>query len=234
MRDEDVGLYDRVAADWWGGETRWLRVLANMVPARLRHFETALPAWRDHDVLDLGCAGGFMAEAIARRGARVTGIDPAAEAIAAARAHAEAEGLSISYDVGGGEALPYDDARFDAVVCVDVLEHVSDLDAVLGEVRRVLKPGGWFLFDTINTGFLARAVVVWAAERVLGLLPRGTHEPEKFVYAADLRARLSGLGFEVGRFHGLAPTGINRRGDFTFGIVPMTAVVYIGTARKST
>jgi 2-polyprenyl-6-hydroxyphenyl methylase/3-demethylubiquinone-9 3-methyltransferase len=232
MRDADIALYDSVAEAWWREDTRWLRILANMVPARLRHFESAVPAWGGLDVLDIGCAGGFMAEALARRGATVTGIDPAAEALAAARDHAAAEGLSIRYDEGMGEALPYPDASFDAVVCVDVLEHVADLDAVLAELTRVLRPGGWFLFDTINRGWLARLVVVTAAERLLGVLPRGTHDPAKFIDAAALREALVQRGFAVGRFRGLAPTGLNRRGDFTFGLIPLTAIVYIGTAQK--
>lgn len=229
----DLALYDDVADQWWRGETRWLRVLANMVPARLRFFDRHMADWGGKAVLDLGCAGGFMAEAMARRGAVVTGVDPAARAVAAARAHAEAEGLDIRYDVGAGEDLPYADAAFDAVVCVDVLEHVADLKQVLAEVRRVLKPGGWFLFDTINRTWLARLVVVIGAERVLGLLPRGTHDPAKFIADGDLRERLDALGFDVGRFSGLGPTGIDRRGDFTFGLLPLTAILYIGAAQKA-
>lgn len=233
MRVADIDLYNAAAPDWWRGETRWLRVLANMVPARLRHFDTVIPDWTGQKVLDLGCAGGFMAEALARRGAVVTGIDPAAAAITSARAHAEAEGLSIRYDEGAGESLPYGDASFDAVVCVDVLEHVSDLSAVLAEVRRVLKPGGWFLFDTINTGWIAWLVVVAGAERVLRLLPHGTHDPAKFIDSLELRTRLSTLGFDVDRFRGLGPVGLNRRGDFIFGLTPFKGVLYIGAAKKS-
>jgi 2-polyprenyl-6-hydroxyphenyl methylase/3-demethylubiquinone-9 3-methyltransferase len=227
----DLALYDAVADQWWRGDERWLRVLANMVPARLRFFDLWMPDWAGKAVLDLGCAGGFMAEAMARRGAVVTGVDPAAKAVAAARRHAEAEGLDIRYDVGVGEALPYADAAFDAVVCVDVLEHVSDLNRVLAEVRRVLKPGGWFLFDTINRNPLATLMVVVGAERVLGLLPRGTHDPALFIKPAELHAALAGLGFDVKPFRGLGPTGLNRRGDFTFGTHPVTAALYIGAAR---
>lgn len=232
MRDEDIALYDSAAADWWSGQTRWVRVLRNMVPARLRHFRRAVPDWQGLDVLDLGCAGGFMTEAIARHGARVTGIDPAREALAAARSHAAVEGLDIRYDEGSGETLPYADASFDAVVSVDVLEHVSNLDAVLTEVTRVLRPGGWFLFDTINQSWLARLVVIFAAERLLGILPRGTHDPGKFVSDSTLREKLSNLGFKVEPFEGLAPVGIDSRGDFTFGLIPMTQIVYIGSASK--
>ena len=162
----DLTIYDRVADNWWSDEIRWVRTLKNLVPGRLAWFDRQID-WQGRDVLDLGCAGGFMAEALAGRGAQVTGIDPAAGAIDAARAHARAGGLRIGYDVGVGEALPYDDASFDAVVCVDVLEHVADLTKVLAEVAHVLRPGGLFLFDTINRNPLARQATITSAEDLL-------------------------------------------------------------------
>ena len=120
----DLTIYDDVALQWWSDDIRWVRTLRNLVPGRLSWMDRQID-WPDKDVLDLGCAGGFMAEALDDRGARVTGIDPAAEAIAAARAHADAGGRSITYDVGVGESLPYAGGAFDVVVCVDVLEHVQ-------------------------------------------------------------------------------------------------------------
>lgn len=173
-----------------------------------------------------------MAEALASRGARVTGIDPAAEAIDAARAHARKTGLRIGYDVGVGEALPYDSASFDAVVCVDVLEHVADLNKVLSEVARTLRPGGMFLFDTINRNLLARLATITIAEDVLRLLPRGTHDPAMFIKPAELRAAMQGAGLVPGVVTGLGPRGINRRFDLTFGPLPITAILYMGIARK--
>ena len=137
----DLTIYDKVADRWWSDDIRWVRTLKNLVPGRLKWFDRQID-WQGKAVLDLGCAGGFMAEALAARGAHVTGIDPAADAIDAARAHARATGLRIGYDVGVGEALPYDDSSFDAIVCVDVLEHVADLNKVLSEVARTLRPGG--------------------------------------------------------------------------------------------
>lgn len=228
---QDVSLYNASAARWWSGEDRWLRTLANLVPARLRFFERVVPSWDGLAVLDVGCGGGFMAEALAAKGARMSGIDPAAQAIAAARNHAESVGYTIDYRVGSGEALPWPDDSFDAVVCVDVLEHVTDLDRVLAEFARVLRPGGWFLFDTINRTPLAGLMVVTVAERVLGLLPRGTHDPALFIRPDELRVKLAGLGFAVGRFQGIGPTGLDRRGDVVFGLVPLTLAVYIGAAR---
>ena len=227
----DLTIYDKVADSWWSDDIRWVRTLKNLVPGRLAWFDRQID-WHDRDVLDLGCAGGFMAEALAARGARVTGIDPAESAIAAARAHARAQGLRIGYDTGVGEALPYDNTSFDAVVCVDVLEHVADMAKVMAEVARVLRPGGLFLFDTINRNPLARLATITLAEDLLRLLPRGTHDPAKFIKPAELRVAMQGAGLVPGPFTGLGPRGINRRLDLTFGPMPLTAILYMGTARK--
>lgn len=226
----DLTIYDKVAEDWWSDEIRWVRTLKNMVPGRLSWFDRQID-WQDKAVLDLGCAGGFMAEALDDRGARVTGIDPAADAIAAARAHAAEGGRDIRYDVGVGEALPYADDSFDAVVCVDVLEHVQSLEQVIAEVSRVLRPGGMFLFDTINRNPVARLAVITVAEDILKLLPKGTHDPAMFIKPAELRTALEAAGFTVGPMTGLGPRGMNRRGDFTFGRVPGALIIYMGTAR---
>lgn len=225
----DLTIYDSEADRWWSDDVRWVRTLKNMVPGRLDYFDRFID-WQGKQVLDLGCAGGFMAEALDERGARVTGIDPAAKAIAAARSHAAATGRDIRYDIGAGEDLPYGTGCFDAVVCVDVLEHVRDLDQVVAEVARVLKPGGLFLFDTINRNPLSRLAVITLAEDVLGLLPKGTHDPDMFIKPAELRAALEAQGFAVGKFTGLGPRGLTRRGDFTFGRLPGTAIIYMGTA----
>lgn len=227
----DLTIYDRVAENWWSDDIRWVRTLKNLVPGRLAWFDRQIN-WQSRDVLDLGCAGGFMAEALAARGAQVTGIDPAEGAIAAARAHARAQGLRICYDVGVGEALPYDTDSFDAVVCVDVLEHVTDLHRVLAEVARSLRPGGLFLFDTINRNLLARLATITVAEDLLRLLPRGTHDPTMFIKPRELRAAMQGAGLVPGAITGLGPRGINRRFDLTFGPLPLTAILYMGTARK--
>lgn len=228
----DLTIYDTAAAQWWSDDVRWIRTLKNMVPARLAWFDRVMD-WDGAKVLDLGCAGGFMAEAMDDRGARVTGIDPAGEAIAAARAHAEAAGRAISYDTGVGEALPYGDAAFDAVVCVDVLEHVADLDRVLTEAARVLKPGGAFLFDTINRTLLARFAVVTMAEDVLRLLPKGTHDPALFIRPGEMRSALDRAGLAPGPMTGLGPRGLSRRGDPVFGRLPFRWVIYMGTAHKA-
>jgi 2-polyprenyl-6-hydroxyphenyl methylase/3-demethylubiquinone-9 3-methyltransferase len=227
----DLTIYDRVADRWWSDDIRWVRTLKNLVPGRLAWFDRHID-WRGKEVLDLGCAGGFMAESMTARGARVTGIDPAAQVIEAARVHARTTGLTIAYDVGLGEALPYSAAGFGAVVCVDVLEHVADLNKVLSKVARVLRPGGLFLYDTINRNPLATLATVTMAEDVLRLLPRGTHDPRVFIRPRELRAAMQGAGLVPGPVTGLGPRGINRRFDLTFGPLPLTAILYMGLARK--
>lgn len=227
----DLAIYDGAAAQWWSDEIRWLRILRNMVPGRLQWFDRHVE-WRGREVLDLGCGGGFMAEALAERGARVTGLDPATRAIAAAREHAAARGLEIRYHVGSGEKMDYPDASFDAVVCVDVLEHVRDLDRVLANVARVLRPGGRLFFDTINRNALSRFAAITMAERVLRILPRGTHDPDLFITPAELDAALSRAGLALRDRTGLGPRGIDRKGDPTFGPVPLTAIVWMGYAER--
>ncbi|WP_299682293.1 bifunctional 2-polyprenyl-6-hydroxyphenol methylase/3-demethylubiquinol 3-O-methyltransferase UbiG [uncultured Roseobacter sp.] len=227
----NLDIYDDVAANWWSDDIRWLRTLKNLVPGRLKWFDRHID-WKGKSVLDLGCAGGFMAEALAEKGASVTGIDPAARAIEAAKVHATQSGLQIRYDVGVGEALPYDDAAFDAVVCVDVLEHVSDLPKVISEIARVLRPEGTFLYDTINRNLVARFAAITVAEDILRLLPKGTHDPEMFIRPAELASVMKQAGLVVGPTTGLGPRGINRRGDFVFGPLPSRAIIYMGMATK--
>ena len=231
IRRNDLSIYDRVADQWWSDEVRWVRTLKNLVPGRLAWFDRYID-WTDKDVLDLGCAGGFMAEALASKGARVTGIDPASDAIEAAKSRATLVGQAIRYDVGIGEALPYEDETFDAVVCVDVLEHVSDRTKVTAEIARVLRPGGIFLYDTINRNLVSRLATITVAENILGLLPRGTHDPELFIKPKELVRELTNAGLVAGPQTGLGPRGINRKGDLVFGPLPLKSVIYMGRATK--
>ena len=229
---QETALYDSHASAWWDDSVPWLRTLQNLCPARLRYFDRYVESWDEKAVLDLGCGGGFMAEALAKRGANVVGVDPAMDAIAAARQHAGSQGLSIDYRVGTAETLNAEDASFDHVVCVDVLEHVTDLDVTLDQIARVTRPGGIFAFDTINRTLLSRLVVITAAEQILRILPRGTHDPALFVSPKTLRAKLDARGFDVLNITGLGPTGLNRRLDFTFGALPITWIQYMGVARR--
>lgn len=231
MRRKDIYISDEHAESWWDGSKRWQRMLSNQVHVRMAYFDRIDSRWEGLEALDLGCAGGYMAEVLARRGARVVGIDPWIAVLEVARQHACQSGLDIHYLAGVGESLPLHDNSVDRVVCVDVLEHVHNLAKVLAEVRRVLRPGGMLFFDTVNRTWLSPLLVVTMAENVLRMLPRGTHDPGMFIRPDQLRSQLERLGFQVPPMVGMGPAlGINRRLDSLFGKIPFTGVMYAGYA----
>lgn len=232
MPRNDQTIYERSAPTWWTGDDSLLRALRSLMAPRLRYFQRLIADWHGKTVLDLGCGGGFMSEALAKRGASVVGVDPCAAAIAAAREHAAAGGLPIRYEVGVAEAIPLPDSAVDVVVCVDVLEHVGDLPKCCQEIGRVLRPGGMLLFDTINRTWLARVIVVRFGEDFLGIVPRGTHDPALFIPPARLRSLLTAGGLECGRWSGFGPVGFDWRGNVKFGRWPVRTVMYIGAAVK--
>jgi len=207
-------------------------MLANQVHARIAYFDRIDTRWEGLSTLDLGCGGGFMSEALAGRGACVVGLDPWDTVIRVARAHSEGSGLDIRYVVGAGESIPLDDNSMDRVVSVDVLEHVLDLRRVLAEIHRVLRPGGLFFFDTVNRTWVSRTLAVRLLEDVLRLMPKGMHDPEKFIKPHEMKSELEGLGFRVGPIVGMGPVRINRRLEPVFGLLPSSAIMYLGHAVK--
>ena len=147
-----------------------------------------------------------MSEAYAGHGARVTGVDPSSGSLEVARSHARQSGLSIRYEQGRGEAIPSTDASFDLVSCCDVLEHVDDLDAVIREIARVLRPGGLFFFDTINRTWPSWLFVIEVFQEWLRLVPPGGHDWEMFITPRELGAALARAGLEMRNLTGLGPS----------------------------
>ena len=223
-------IYDLPPEQWWDDRGGPMAPLHWLTPARFAYFRRFGP-FAGKRVLDLGCGGGLLAERFAGEGAEVVGVDPMLACCRAGREHAAASSLPIDYARMRGESLSFAPASFDVVVAADVLEHVDDLPRVLAEVSRVLRPGGRLLFDTINRTWLARLVLVWLGERVLGVVPRGAHDPARFVSPRDLRRRLAGVGMTLGGVTGLGPVGY-WRGRVRFGRLPWTWLSYLGSARK--
>lgn len=191
-------------------------------------------ALRQQEVLEVGCGGGLIAYELARRQALVIGIDPSENALAVARAKVQANGLGpIAYfEQGYAESLPYADGSFSVIVCLDVLEHVSDLLVTLKEITRVLAPGGIFIFDTINRTFLARLALIWLGESlpINGLTP-GIHDYKRFIKPNELRDALIANGLFIGEITGFMPRGF-KDGRLILGPGWFTEVSYIGYAIK--
>ncbi len=194
-----------------------MTLLRQLNPARAAYFRRvcARACGRDaHDggdlrslrVLDVGCGGGFLAEALARWGAQMSGVDASAATIEVARRHADAQGLRIDYHVADAAQLPFADGAFDAVVSSDFLEHVSDrLDAVVAEQARVLRAGGLLGFETVNRTWRARLVLIWLGQRILRVAPPHLHDARLFVRPRDLEDCLLRHGVRVDETHGLVP-----------------------------
>jgi 2-polyprenyl-6-hydroxyphenyl methylase/3-demethylubiquinone-9 3-methyltransferase len=206
----DNELYTRLAATWWH-EDGVLHLLHALNPVRVAYFRQILTARkidpRGKRALDVGCGGGLLAEEVARLGCRVTGIDPSAASILVARTHAAQKGHDITYRVAPGEAIPYPAGTFDLVYCCDVLEHVDDLDAVVADTARVLKPGGIYFYDTINRNFASKIIAIRLLQDAqwLSCLPPRLHEWQRFIKPAELHKILAQHSIVSGGIAGLVP-----------------------------
>ena len=189
----EVAKFDIIADQWWDIDGE-LKTLHQINPVRLAFIQKYLTQknleknpGKPLKILDVGCGGGILTESLAREGALMTGIDASTAAIAAAEQHAEAMGLSISYEQTAVEDLaekyPH---TFDAVTCMELLEHVPNPAAIIASCATLLKPGGLVFFSTINRTLKAYGLAILAAEYVLKLLPKGTHQYEKFIQPAEL------------------------------------------------
>ncbi|WP_321476632.1 bifunctional 2-polyprenyl-6-hydroxyphenol methylase/3-demethylubiquinol 3-O-methyltransferase UbiG [uncultured Paludibaculum sp.] len=187
-------IYDDLGHLWWddqaGFDITSLRFCMN--PVRYGYFRRQLQAVAapGEAVLDVGCGGGFLAEAFAEDGYDVTGVDPSANSIVAARAHATVSQLAIDYRVGRGECLPFPDSSFDIVCCCDVLEHVDEPSQVVREISRTLKAGGVFFYDTVNRTPMSWILLIklWQDWHVAGFSAPNVHVWRKFIKPDELDA----------------------------------------------
>jgi 2-polyprenyl-6-hydroxyphenyl methylase/3-demethylubiquinone-9 3-methyltransferase len=181
-------------------------------------------------VLDVGCGGGILSDAMARRGAEVLGIDLAGKALKVAQLHAlEAQTPNVSYREVSVEALAAEQpGRFDAVTCMEMLEHVPDPASVVRACADLVKPGGWVFFSTINRNPKSFLYAIVGAEYVLNLLPRGTHEYLKFIRPSELAAYCRGNGLQLCDTRGLEYNPLSRR----YWMSEDTSVNYLFATRK--
>lgn len=224
----ETAKFNSHAAQWWDRQGP-LRTLHDINPVRLE-FVRQQSRLQGEKFVDIGCGGGVLAESLAAEGAAVTAIDLAEQAIETARLHALESGLNIDYRVTGSWQLAADEpACYDGVSCMELLEHVPDPVAVVKDCAALLKPGGMAFFATLNRTPAAFTQAIVAAEHLLRLLPRGTHDYARLIRPAELSRWCRDSGLEVIRIRGL---GYN---PFTHGarLRSDCSINYLLAARKT-
>lgn len=211
---DEVARFEKIAKTWWD-QAGPMGVLHKFNPVRLQvirdqaacHFNRIVENGRPLEgltVLDIGCGGGLLCEPLTRLGAKVTGIDPAPTNIEVAKLHASQSGLAIDYKQTTVEALVGAGERFDIVLAMEVVEHVADVGAFVHACTEAVKPGGQLYMATLNRTLKAFALAIVGAEFVLGWLPKGTHQWEKFVTPRELEAAIARGGMDITYRSGVA------------------------------
>ncbi len=207
INDAEIAKFTAMAEEWWNPKGKF-KPLHKFNPVRLGYIREHLLQHFGRDgsdmrpfaglrILDVGCGGGLLCEPLARLGAEVTGIDAAERNIAIAKIHAEQSGLEIDYQATTSEALATQGQLFDMVLNMEVVEHVDNVPLYMKSCADLVKPGGLMLTATINRTLRARALAVFAAERVLRWLPVGTHDWNKFLTPEEIKALLRRNGLVV-------------------------------------
>lgn len=207
----ELAKFSDLAHHWWDTESEF-KPLHQINPLRLEWINGIAPL-NDRDVLDVGCGGGILADSMARKGAVVTGIDLATKSLRVAQLHAlEAETPRIRYEEVAVETLAErQPASFDVVTCMEMLEHVPDPESVVRACAELVKPGGWVFFSTLNRNVQSFAQAIVAAEYLLNLLPRGTHEYAKMIKPSELAGFCRAAGLNVLHAKGLQHNPITGR-----------------------
>lgn len=224
----ELAKFSELAHRWWDLESEF-RPLHEINPLRLDWIDSLAPV-AGQRVLDVGCGGGILADAMARKGADVLGIDLAGKALKVAQLHAlEASTKGVKYREVAVEALAAEQpGSFDIVTCMEMLEHVPQPASVVKACADLVKPGGWVFFSTINRSPKSFLFAIVGAEYVLGLLPRGTHEYQKMIKPSELAAHCRAAPLDLQATRGMEYNPLTRR----YWLSADTSVNYMFATRK--
>ncbi len=200
----EIDKFQSIASRWWDRESEF-KPLHDINPIRVSYIERQAQGLQGKRILDIGCGGGILAEALALKGARVTGIDMADLSLKVARMHLHESALEIDYQLSTVEAFAeHSGAQFDIVTCLEMLEHVPDPASVIAAASRLLKADGILFLSTINRNPKSFALAILGAEYILRMLPRGTHEYKKFIKPSEVATRLRACGMQISDISGMS------------------------------
>jgi 2-polyprenyl-6-hydroxyphenyl methylase/3-demethylubiquinone-9 3-methyltransferase len=225
----ELAKFSDLAHRWWDKDGEF-RPLHQINPLRLEWINGYCPV-KGKEIIDVGCGGGILADAMARSGAQVTGIDLATKALRVAELHAlEAQTANVQYREVSVEALAAQQAEsFDAVTCMEMLEHVPDPASVVRACAALVKPGGWVFFSTLNRNPKSFLFAILGAEYILNLLPRGTHEYAKMIRPSELAAYCRSAGLDLRHTRGMEYNPLTQR----YWLSADTSVNYLFATQKA-
>ncbi|GHC20239.1 ubiquinone biosynthesis O-methyltransferase [Kushneria pakistanensis] len=206
----EIAKFDGLASRWWDRDGE-CKPLHDINPLRLDYLDQRA-GLTGHRVIDVGCGGGILSEAMAHRGAEVTGIDLGEAPLSVARLHQQESGVKVDYQcISAEDMAAQQPGSFDVVVCFEMLEHVPDPGSVISACARMAKPGGHVFFSTINRNPKSWAMAIVGAEYVLNLLPRGTHSYQRFIRPSELARWARQAHLEVQDITGMIYNPVTRR-----------------------
>ncbi|MFA5630372.1 MAG: bifunctional 2-polyprenyl-6-hydroxyphenol methylase/3-demethylubiquinol 3-O-methyltransferase UbiG [Porticoccaceae bacterium] len=205
----EIAKFEALASRWWDRESEF-KPLHDINPLRVNWIDRLAPV-AGKKILDVGCGGGILSEALAQRGAEVTGIDMGAAPLSVAELHRLESGVDITYQQISAEALAQSHAgQFDIVTCLEMLEHVPDPASVVRACATLVKPGGQLFFSTINRNPKSYAMMILGAEYLMKMLPRGTHDYSKFIRPSELSQWLRDAGLDLAHITGMVYNPLTR------------------------
>ncbi|MBN2647604.1 MAG: bifunctional 2-polyprenyl-6-hydroxyphenol methylase/3-demethylubiquinol 3-O-methyltransferase UbiG [Thiotrichales bacterium] len=194
--DQELENFNRLSSRWWDSQGEF-GALHKINPLRLAFIQRWQPI-RAQKILDIGCGGGILSEAMAKMGAQVTGIDLAEAVLSVARLHSLDQEVLVDYQLISAEAYALAHPNeHDLVTCMEMLEHVPNPQAIIQAAADSVKPGGWVFFSTLNRNYKAYLLAIFAAENLLNLVPKGTHTYQKFLTPAELDAMARQAGLQL-------------------------------------
>jgi 2-polyprenyl-6-hydroxyphenyl methylase/3-demethylubiquinone-9 3-methyltransferase len=224
----ELDKFGALASRWWDPESEF-KPLHAINPLRLEWIQESVGSLAGKKVLDVGCGGGILSEAMARAGADVTGIDLADKSLKIAKLHGLESGVKVEYRKVPVEQLAAEQpGQYDVVTCMEMLEHVPDPASIVRACAALTKPGGWVFFSTLNRNPTAFLFAIIGAEYVLRLLPRGTHTYDMFIKPSELAAAARGAGLEPVGMRGMEYNPITQ----IYSLTSDTSVNYLMATRK--